>query len=84
MAKVISDIKLSETLQLTECNDGFWLYGDTRGMNLAIRAKSTTDALVEALTYYQERLKWVETQYNAVQAKVDAFVSQFVTEDDDF
>lgn len=82
MSKVISHTKLSETLGLTECPDGFWLYDKTRGMNLAMRAKSSTDAFVEALTYYQERLSEVERSYTNLSSRVNEFVAQF-TEDEE-
>jgi hypothetical protein len=81
MRKTISHTKLTETLGLTECNDGFWLYDKTRGMNLSMRAKTPQDAFVEALTYYQRRLQEVETKHKDMGEKVLAFVAQF-TEDD--
>lgn len=79
--------KLSDTLSLCEYtspkngNFGFWLYDYTRGMNLAIRAKTPQDAFVEALHYYQKRLEKVEREHAALQGKVDAFVSQFVEDE---
>lgn len=82
-------VKLSETLSLCEYKSpkngsfGFWLYDETRGMNLAMRAKSSTDALVEALTYYQKRFAKVNEAHARLQEKVDAFVAQFVDDDDD-
>lgn len=77
MAKVISSTKLSDTLVLTLCGDGYWLYDDTRSMNLSMRAKTETDAFVEAITYYQRRLTEVETAYKSLDAKVTHFVDQF-------
>lgn len=79
--------KLSDTLTLCRYssprsgNFGFWLYDKTRGMNLAMRAKTETEAFVEALTYYQKRLKEVETELSSLQLKVNNFVCQFVEED---
>lgn len=77
MGKTISSTELSPTLVLSECTDGFWLYDKTRGMNLSMRAKTPTDAFVEALTYYQRRLSELERAYWDMKDKVDAFVSQF-------
>lgn len=78
--------KLSETLSLCEYLSGgykgFWLYDKTRGMNLAMQAESSTDAFIEALEYYQDRLAEVEKAHAALKTKVDAFVGQFVDEDD--
>lgn len=78
---------LSPTLDLCEYKTGgsagFWLYDKTRGMNLAMRAKTETAAFVEALEYYQERLQEVERQYADLKAKVDAFISQLLAGDDD-
>jgi hypothetical protein len=81
-------VKLSSTLTLCEYQSpkngsfGFWLWDETRGMNLAMRAKSSTDAFVEALMYYQKRLLTVEHDYRSLKGKVDAFVEQFVEPED--
>lgn len=81
MGKVIASVKHSDTLSMSECSDGFWLYDKTRGMNLSMRAKSPTDAFVEALSYYQRRLQDVEQAHTSLSKKVDAFVSQFTEEE---
>jgi nicotinamide riboside kinase len=83
MGKFISGIKLSETLNLTHQTDGVWLYDTTRGMNLSVQAKSSTEALVEALHYYQRRLTQVEQDYASLTARVDAFVEQFIEPTED-
>lgn len=83
MGRTINHIELSPTLGLTECTDGWWLYDETRGMNLSMCAKTPQDAFIKALTYYQNRLTKVETEHKELRQKVDAFVSQFVQEDDD-
>ena len=76
MSKVIATTDLSDTLTLTEYQHGFWLWDETREMNLAIKAKTLVDAFVEALHYYQERLTQVEAAHKHLRAKVDAFVAQ--------
>jgi len=81
-SKVIQHVKLSEHLTITECADGFWLYDFTRGMNLSMRATSAQAAFVEALTYYQKRLSEVEGALADLKGQVNAFVSQFVDEDE--
>lgn len=83
MGKHINSTKLTETLKLSECSDGFWLYDKTRGMNLSMRAKTTQDAFVECISYYQKRLAEVENEHRELTAKVEAFVSQFMEGDDD-
>lgn len=80
--KPISHIDLTPTLCLSEYpqssgHRGFWLYDETRGMNLSMRAKTPQDAFVEALTYYQRRLAEVEAAHKSLTAKVDAFIAQF-------
>ncbi len=80
MGKHITTTKLSDTLSLSECTDGYWLYDKTRGMNLAMRAKTPTDALLEALDYYQCRLLKVEQEYKDLRKKVDDFLGQFAEE----
>lgn len=83
MAKILNHIKLSETIAITECTDGFWLYDKIRGMNLAMRAKSSEAALFEALEYYQHRFQEVQNNYNSLKAKVDHFVGQATDHDCD-
>ena len=84
-----SKLELSATLTLYEYqspksgNFGFWLYDKTQGMNLSMRAKTERDAFVTALHYYQRRLNDVEQAHGALKTKVDAFVAQFVTPDDE-
>lgn len=82
MSKVITHVHLTETLSLTECRDGFWLYDKTRGMNLSMRAKTPQDAFVEALSYYQRRLAQVEADYRDMKTKVEEFVGHFIEQDD--
>lgn len=84
MSKHIHTDKLTPTLRLSECTDGFWLYDTTRGMNLSMRAKTPQDAFVECITYYQKRLSHVETAHRDLSAKVNNFVEQFTTEDNAF
>jgi hypothetical protein len=74
---------LSDTLEMAECHDGFWLYDYTRGMNLSMRAKTRDDAFVEALTYYQERLKQIEDLYSKLLFQVNDFVQQFTENNED-
>lgn len=79
----ISREDLSTTLHLSDRHAtgehprGYWLYDDTRGMNLAMGALTKESALVEALMYYQKRLKEVEQEHKALTEKVSSFVSQF-------
>ena len=82
MSKCLESTQLGENLTLSECTDGFWLYDGTRGMNLSMRAKTSTEALVEALEYYQDRLKQVEIDYRLLRGKVDIFLEQFEEDDD--
>lgn len=82
MRPATKNTKLTDTLTLSECHNGFWLYDRTRGMNLSMRAKTPTDAFVEALTHYQRRLSEVETAHQKLSKLVDAFVSNFTDEEE--
>ena len=85
----ISHIQLSETLGLTECHPtanhkgAYWLYDKTQCINLAMGAQTPQDAFVEALTYYQERLRQVQTEYRNLQEKVDSFLVQFQDDEEE-
>lgn len=84
MSNIIKHEKLSPTLSISECNSGFWLYDETRGMNLAIKANTEQAAYVQALEYYQRRLQEVENDYKNLKAKVDHFVGQVSDEEDHY
>lgn len=77
---------LSYTLSLCEYRDpkngkfGFWIYDEVQGINLAMRAKTSTDAFVGAIMFYQQRLAIVERDYDRLLNKVEVFVSQFAEE----
>lgn len=72
--KAISKTKLSDTLSVAECKDGFWLYDETRGMHVAVRAKTERDAFIEALSYYQKRLSLTESRTKVLQQGIDNFI----------
>lgn len=80
-------ITLSSTLSICEFQNpkngkfGFWLYDNTRGLNLAMRATTERDAFAKALTYYQDLLTKVERDYATLSAKVNIFIDQFTEEE---
>ncbi len=81
MSKVLSSEDLTPTINLARCSDGYWLHDTTRGMNLSMRAKTPTEAFIEALTYYQKRLSEVEHAHSQLKARVDQFVAQFAEDE---
>ena len=80
--KAISQIKISDTITISECINGFWLYDKTQGMNLAMRAKTERDALIKALEYHQKRANEYEEAYKTLNKKIDNFISS-VSDDED-
>lgn len=84
MAKTINHIQYTDTIGLTECTDGFWLYDKTRGMNLSMHVKTKDDAFIESLTYYQKRLSQNEIELANLKSKVEGFVNQFIVERDEY
>lgn len=83
MSKVIKHTKLTDTLAITECKDGFWLYDKVRGMNLAMKADTEQAAFTKAIMYYQDRLPRKEKELKELQSKVKTFVNQFIDKDED-
>jgi hypothetical protein len=83
MSKVISNTKLTPTLSLAECTDGFWLWDDNGKQNLSMKAKTAQDALVEALDIALERCARFEKAHAELSQKVEAFVSQFRDDDEE-
>lgn len=82
MAKFIKEIFKNDNFSLSECSDGFYLYDYIREMNIAMRAKNEQEAYIEALIYYQKRLSILEYNHRDLQKKVQAFISQFVDENE--
>lgn len=82
MAKVIRKVFKIDTLSLHECTDGYYLYDYVIGMNISMRAKTEQDAYIEALLYYQRKLKETQTLYKEIKYKVENFVRQFDTDED--
>ena len=72
--------KLSDTLTLSEYKNknsgdfGFWLWDETVGMNLAMRAKTREEAILQALEYHQKARKRALEQRNELQAAIDGFI----------
>ena len=73
---------LTDSLTMSECKDGYWLYDYTRGMNLSVKAKTQEDAFVEALTYYQRRTKKVEDELKKLNQSVSVFINSVSDEDE--
>ena len=82
--KFINHIQFTDTIGLTECIDGFWLYDKTRSMNLSMKAKTKDDAFIEASSYYQKRLAENEKALKALRLKVEGFVNQFIVEREEY
>lgn len=71
--------------EMKPCGDfGWWLYDKTFGSNLAMKAKSKEDALIEALTHYNEYFKRERAALSSLQSKVNSFLVQFPSDEDDY
>lgn len=83
--KAINTVHLTETLSLSECQDGFWLYDKVVGMNLAMRAKDEREALTKALTYYQNRYTELKASDNKRREFMESIYESLLPEfgDDD-
>tara|TARA_R110002012_G_scaffold170768_1_gene335313 strand:+ start:685 stop:966 length:282 start_codon:yes stop_codon:yes gene_type:complete len=81
-SKAIKNIKLTDTLTLSECKDGYWLYDKTRGMNLAMRAKTEQDAYVDVITYYQKRCEEIELKKEKLYDSINSFIESLSDNDE--
>lgn len=82
MGKAIRNVFKTDTLSLTECTDGYYLYDTVLGQNISMYAKTEQDAYIESLTYYQKRLKEVKIDYKTLNDKVKNFLCQFKEDDE--
>ena len=80
--KAIRSIKLTDTLTISECKDGYYLYDKTRGMNLAMRAETEQDAYVKAITYYQKRCAEIELKKKKLYDNVNNFIESLSDNDE--
>lgn len=83
MAQKYTTVFENDTITLSHGHDGYWLYDETRSMNLSMRAKTEQEAFVQTILYYQERLSEVETAYKKIKNQVNTFVNQFTEDDQD-
>ena len=80
--KAIRSIKLTDTLTISECKDGYWLYDKTRGMNLSMRAKTKQDAYVDTINYYQKRCAEIEMKKKKLYDNVNNFIETLTDNDE--
>jgi hypothetical protein len=83
MSKIIRKVFKIDTLSLHECTDGYYLYDYVIGMNISMRAITEQEAYIEALLYYQNKLKEVKNDYKLLNDKVENFISQFNKDGDE-
>jgi hypothetical protein len=72
----------TETVELYMKSGKYWLWDFMQEMNLSMRVETKEAAFIEALEYYQKRLKKVENEYHELQSKVDRFVEELKLEED--
>ena len=80
--KATRSIKLTDTLTISECKDGYWLYDKTRGMNLAMRAKTEQGAYIDVITYYQKRCAEIEHKKKKLYDSVNSFIESLSDNDE--
>ena len=81
--KLLNNLKLSESLELSETTTGWWLWDETCGRNIAVHEQTPLSAFVYALTCYQERLQLVEASHKKLKTQIEGFVGQFIETDAD-
>ncbi len=62
------------SISLTEVKGKYWLYDDVLGMNLAMKKETEKEALIEALSYYQNRLQEIQASYFGLKSRVESFM----------
>lgn len=83
LTNCIRSYKDKVTGEMKPCGDfGWWLYDETFGYNLAMKAKTREEALIEALTHYNEYYKKQKAELSSLQSKVNSFLCQFSSEDE--
>lgn len=71
------EVKLkTPTLTLSQLSDGYWLWDETRQMNLSMHASSPQEAFIETICYYQRRVTEIQKELKTLKAQVEAFVEE--------
>lgn len=78
----IKSVFKTDTLVLTECTDGYYLWDKVAGFNIAIHAKTEQEALIDGLKYYQTYHSKLKKDYKELNDKVESFLCQFDREED--
>lgn len=78
----IKTTKLTETLSLSECTDGFWIYDKMQGINISMRAKDETAAFIEAIGYYQRRTHSLKGRVKHFEKSFENFLSELSDSDE--
>lgn len=74
--------KFGDCFTLSQNRHGFWLYDHELEMNLAMKAKTSQDAFVEALEYYQQCCINLKTELSVYKTRVDNFINLFKEDDE--
>lgn len=82
MGKVIKNVFKTNTLTLTECTNGYYLWDTVAGFNISIHAKSEQQALIDGLEYYQRYHSKLKKEHKELNDKVENFLCQFDKEED--
>jgi hypothetical protein len=82
MGKWIRNVFSTDTLTLSECTDGYYLYDEVIGFNTVMRAKTEQEACIKAITDYQKNYSSLQKDYKELYTKVESFVTQFIEPDD--
>lgn len=54
--KALIQEKLTDTLTLSQCIDGYWIYDAQLGYNTAMHCKTEREAFISTINDYKERL----------------------------
>ena len=80
--KVVKSVRLTDSLTMSELKNGYWLYDETRGMNLSMKAKTQEQAFIEAITYYQKRCTEIEDKKKSLYDSVNNFIKSLSDNDE--
>lgn len=59
---------------ITEVKGKYWLYDNVLGMNLAMKEETEKEALIKAISYYQNRLQEIQASYFGLKSRVESFM----------
>lgn len=78
--KVLIQEKLTDTLTLSQCTDGYWLCDTQLGYNTAMSCKTEREAFISAINEYKRKLTNLKKADKVLREAAENFIESVAEE----